>query len=125
MARILLVDDLPLVLEIVAKLLVKLNHQVQPVGEARDALALASGPGHFDLALIDLLLRGASGVELAKQIHALRPSLPIVMMSAHVDLVSAAALDSLRALGIDQVVLKPVGLVELDTAVRAALHKAR
>ena len=125
MARILLVDDLPMVLEIITKLLEKLGHQVQPVGEAREALVLAAGPGHFDLALIDLLLRGSSGVELAKQIHALRPSLPIVMMSAHVDLVSAAALDSLRILGIDHVVLKPVGLVELDTAVRAALHRVR
>jgi CheY-like chemotaxis protein len=124
MARILLVDDLPVVLEIISKLLQKLKHEVRSAQDSHQAMALlATEP--FDLALIDLRLRGLSGIEVARQVRAAHPAMPMVMMSAHVDLVSPAALDVLWGLGIDHILTKPVGLGELETAVNGALLKAR
>jgi CheY-like chemotaxis protein len=123
MAKILLVDDLPVVLEVIARLLEKLGHEVWRARDAREALGLLHGPGQFDLAIIDVLLKGTSGIDLAKQIRSELASFPMVAMSAHVDLVSANAMGSLRKLGIDHIVEKPVNVGDLDAAVKSVLRK--
>ncbi len=125
MARILLVDDLPMILEVISRLLGKLKHEVATARDAREAMVLLAGPRPFDLAIIDVLLKGTSGIELARQIRAERPGFPIVAMTAHLGMVSPGSLATLRDLGVDHVIEKPVNLADLDAAVRGALRKAR
>jgi CheY-like chemotaxis protein len=125
MANILLVDDLPMVLEVISRLLGKLEHKVTTAADAHEAMALLAGPQRFDLAIIDVLLKATSGIELAKQVRAREPGLPIVAMTAHIGMVSPGSLATLRGLGVDRVIEKPVNLGDLDAAVKGALRKAR
>ena len=123
MAKILLVDDLPMVLDIISRLLGKLKHEVTTAGDAHAAMVLLNGPRSFDLAIIDVLLKGTSGIELAKQVRAEKPGLPMIAMTAHIGMVSPGSLATLRSLGIDHVIEKPVSLGDLDAAVKGALCK--
>jgi DNA-binding NarL/FixJ family response regulator len=83
-ARIFIVDDHPMTRSGLTHLI---NHQSDTVvcGEAEnagDALDLldVSKP---DLMLIDITLPGKSGLELIKDVRAMRPDLPILVISMH------------------------------------------
>ena len=83
-AQILIVDDHPMTR---AGLTHLINHQADTVicGEAENAadaldLLAASQP---DLMLIDITLPGKSGLELIKDVKAIRPDLPILVISMH------------------------------------------
>ena len=56
------------------------------VGSAEEALAALSGGDAglaVDLVVTDLSLPGMSGIELVKHVHALRPGLPVLVVSRH------------------------------------------
>ena len=83
-AQILIVDDHPMTR---AGLTYLLNHQPDTVvsGEAENAaealdLLAVSQP---DLMLIDITLPGKSGLELIKDVKAIRPDLPMLVISMH------------------------------------------
>jgi DNA-binding NarL/FixJ family response regulator len=83
-AQILIVDDHPMTR---AGLTYLLNHQPDTVvsGEAENAaealdLLAVSQP---DLMLIDITLPGKSGLELIKDVKAIRPDLPMLVVSMH------------------------------------------
>jgi DNA-binding NarL/FixJ family response regulator len=82
--RILIVDDHPMTR---AGLVHLINHQAEMVvdGEAEDAaqaldLLASKRP---DLMLIDITLPGKSGLELIKDVKAMRPDLPMLVLSMH------------------------------------------
>ena len=82
--RILIVDDHPMTR---AGLVHLINHQAEMVvdGEAEDAaqaldLLASQRP---DLMLIDITLPGKSGLELIKDVKAMRPDLPMLVLSMH------------------------------------------
>jgi DNA-binding NarL/FixJ family response regulator len=82
--RIFLVDDHPLVREWLANLI----HQ-QPdlivCGEAENAAHAAQqfDACQPDLAIVDISLPGASGIELIRQLRTLKPGLQIIVLSMH------------------------------------------
>ena len=83
-ARILIVDDHPMTR---AGLVHLINHQPEMVvdGEAEDAaqaldLLASKRP---DLMLIDITLPGKSGLELIKDVKAMLPDLPMLVLSMH------------------------------------------
>ena len=83
-ARILIVDDHPMTR---AGLTHLINHQPDTLvcGEAENAaqaldLLTKSQP---DLMLLDITLPGKSGLELIKDVRAMRPDLPILVISMH------------------------------------------
>jgi len=90
--------------------------------EALDALAAASRDGvKFDLILLDALMPGMDGLELAERI-ADRPELkgPAIMM-----LSSAGRPEDVircRTLGIDVCLTKPVSGADLQTAIASVVH---
>ncbi|MFY9987065.1 MAG: response regulator transcription factor, partial [Chthoniobacterales bacterium] len=82
--RILIVDDHPMTR---AGLVHLINHQPEMVvdGEAEDAaqaldLLASKRP---DLMLIDITLPGKSGLELIKDVKAMHPDLPMLVLSMH------------------------------------------
>lgn len=83
-SKILLVDDHPLVREWLANLI---NQQtdLQVCGEASNAAtALAAiGTTKPQVAVVDIMLEGGSGIELIKNIRALHPSVIVVVLSMH------------------------------------------
>jgi CheY-like chemotaxis protein len=82
--RILVVDDEPLVRELVREVLVREGYAVWHAGTAEQALALVGGPdldGPPDLLVTDLTMPGMDGVTLARTLRATAPTLMALLMS--------------------------------------------
>ena len=87
--------------------------------EMREALANAAAP--VDLVLLDVMLPGASGMDLLREIRAASPRLPVVMLTARGE-------ETDRVLGLelgaDDYVTKPFGRRELVARLRAVLRRS-
>ena len=96
----------------------------EPAGSAwrRAALeASAAGPERFDAVLSDEAMPGMTGCELAAALRARRPALPVVLVSGFV---TPALAQRARALGVHEVLGKPLDRAELARALAAALRAA-
>ena len=88
--RILIVDDHPMMRKGLAQLIdnepdLKVSAEADTAGQAIDLVAKQK----FDLALLDISLPDKSGLELIKDIHALSPELPMLVVSMHDEMISA------------------------------------
>ena len=99
-ARALVVDDDPDILEVLEMRLQSMGLDVALARSYRDAVSLLDGRG-FDVALFDLRLEPASGLQLMEAAHQRQPRLPVLIMTAHgtietaVDAVQRGAFDYL------------------------------
>jgi PAS domain S-box-containing protein len=117
---ILFVDDEPAVVQIGGRMLTKLGYRPLAFTSAMDALAaFRANPDEIDLVLTDMTMPNISGVELARQVYALRPGLPLVITSGHMQAEDA---DQARALGVRCFVEKPFMLSTLAETFYQALH---
>jgi CheY-like chemotaxis protein len=107
--RVLLVDDEPLVREIVGDLLAQDGHLFDTATDGFDALAKFS-PDAFDLVLTDRCMPGMNGDLLAARIKAMKPSMPVIMMTGVGDFMNSPPQD------VDVLVNKPLGLNDLRRA---------
>ncbi|MDX2059886.1 MAG: CHASE domain-containing protein [Gemmatimonadales bacterium] len=117
--RILIVDDeAPLAL-FCGKVLEGSGYQVATHTQPEVALAeYEHAPSAFDLALLDLTMPHMTGVTLAGRLRALRPDLPIILMTGYASTLTDA---SVRDIGVDRLLLKPPDLKTLTTAVADCL----
>lgn len=80
--RILIVDDEPLVREVLAAMLAEQRFEVLTVGSGEEALVALGGPETpFGLIIVDMHMPGLSGVETCRAIRKLRPEIPILLIS--------------------------------------------
>jgi DNA-binding response OmpR family regulator len=122
MGKILVVEDDPAVQKALKRLFESEGYLVEVQGNGKSALESfqASPPS---VIILDLRLPKLSGGDVCKEIKALAPTLPIVVLSATSD-VSDKVL--LLELGADDYVTKPFSPRELLARVRAALrHTSR
>lgn len=121
-STILVVDDEAPVAEIFGEMLGRLGHSVTTLHSPHEALQLfRADPQRFDLIVTDQTMPGLSGDELAREMLAIRPSLPIIICSGHSELDEATALD----LGVRRLLAKPVTNATLCAAVRDCLEAER
>ncbi|WP_067065080.1 ATP-binding protein [Roseateles chitosanitabidus] len=116
---LLLVDDEAPLVEFAEELLAELGYE--PVGFTDSAAALEAferAPARFDAVLTDETMPGLSGVELTRRLLALRPGLPVLVMSGYggEELEAKVAAAGARAL-----VRKPLNATELAQAVAAVV----
>lgn len=78
--RVLVVDDEPDELALLARHLRRLGHEVRATKSAEDALADEDNL-EVDVAIVDLRLPGMGGWELVDVLHARRPGLPVIVTS--------------------------------------------
>jgi two-component system invasion response regulator UvrY len=117
--RILLVDDHPAVSQRIGELLAGSVPDAEVVSavSGEEGLSLAwTQP--FDLVLLDLRLPGRSGIEILKELRAIKPLLPVIIVSSLPD--SPYATLARRAGAID-FVTKSALVQELGRAVKSAL----
>lgn len=82
MARILLVDDSPIMRSIIRETLQRSDHTITgEAGNAAEGMKLFDAE-HPDLILLDILLPGESGLELLKKIHHRGTGVKILVVSA-------------------------------------------
>ncbi len=84
---ILCVDDEAIGLSVRKMLLESRGYRVFVAETGADALVLFSSED-LDLVILDYLMRGMNGDIVAQRMKELRPELPIIMLSAYVDLPS-------------------------------------
>ena len=117
---ILFVDDEPAVVQIGRRMLTKLGYRPLAFTSSTEALAaFRENPAKIDLVLTDLTMPNISGVEFARQVYALRPGMPLVITSGHMQSDDA---DQARALGVRCFVEKPFMLGTLAETFHQALH---
>ena len=81
--KVLLVEDEPLVRDMVRAFLERAGYGVEAVGTAEEVLDTWSDRA-VDLLLTDVMLPGQTGVELATQLREQRPDLKVLYMSGNV-----------------------------------------
>jgi CheY-like chemotaxis protein len=85
MANILVVDDDPSILQLVIVILTENGHTVLSASTGLEALMLYSSyRREVHLVLTDILMPGMDGIELAKRLRAINPTVKIMLMSGFV-----------------------------------------
>jgi PAS domain S-box-containing protein len=83
--KILSVDDDPLVAFNTTAMLADLGHEVYSATNGSDALDLVRREKNIDLIITDQAMPGMTGVELAKAVHAERPTIPILIATGYAE----------------------------------------
>ena len=107
--RILVVDDEPMVAEVIAEAIRTTGHEALVALDGAEALDIL-GVTPVDGVFLDLVMPGLGGLELLARVRNSFPQLPVVILSAHVDDDTAREALKLGAVGI---VSKPAALAEL------------
>ena len=119
-ARILLVDDHPLVRHGMKALLESSPGFAVPYeaddGEEAIAIAKHSKP---DVIVMDVTMHGMNGIEATEEIHRLEPQIPILMLSMYAD---RAFVEAAREAGAQGYVTKDEADMTLIEAVNAVLN---
>ncbi len=83
-ATVLVVEDNPVVLHLVVRSLERAGFRVVATTDSTEAEALAeAAEGRIDLLLTDVVMPVMQGPEVAAQVRALYPELPVLFMSAY------------------------------------------
>ena len=121
--RVLIVDDEPAIRDMVAYALRQGEYEPVHAGDAREA-QVAIADRVPDLILLDWMLPGASGLELARRWRRedLTREVPIIMLTARGE--ENDRVGGLEA-GVDDYVVKPFSARELLARIRAVMRRAR
>jgi CheY-like chemotaxis protein len=83
---LLVVEDEPAVRNLVASSLRNDGYELLLAASADEALTIAEAhDGKIDLLLTDAMMPGRSGIELARELVAQRPDLPVILMSGYTE----------------------------------------
>ena len=116
-AKILLVEDDSAIVTTLRRVLADEGYEVT-VEQNGDAGLVRAKEGSFDVVITDLKLPGLSGLELVRELHASRPRLPILMMTAHGT--TETAIEATQS-GAYDYLLKPFEIPELLLLVEQAV----
>jgi signal transduction histidine kinase/CheY-like chemotaxis protein len=120
---VMIVDDERMLIALAEEMLAGLGYE--PVGfdsgeKALQAFRLA--PQRFDVVLTDENMPGLTGTELTRQVRQIRPDIPVILMSGHG---GAQLAERAAAVGISEVLRKPVQRSDLSEALDRALRSAQ
>ena len=120
--HILLVDDEEALVKAIKRLLVRTGYKVTAYADAQAALQdFISRPEDIHLVFTDFTMPGMNGLELASQIHKIRPELPVVIATGYSgDLITSAQLAELP--NIRKVVEKPLSPEAITRLIAELLH---
>ncbi len=118
--RILIVEDEARIRAFLARAFEAEGLVVDVAGDGEHGIVRALG-GSYQLVILDLMLPGRDGLELLGELHARRPELPVLILSARSDL--ATKLRGFELGAVDHL-SKPFALDELLARARVALRRA-
>jgi PAS domain S-box-containing protein len=120
--RVLVVDDDPAVAETTKIVLEQFGYAVTVRSGGQEALELfRKDPRRFDLVLSDQTMPYMTGDHLARELIRIRIDIPIILMTGYSETVDER---KCTQLGIDRLLMKPVGPNDLARAVRDVLDRA-
>jgi PAS domain S-box-containing protein len=117
--RILLVDDEEAIVDLAKQLLQRLGYRVTTRTSSSQALeTFREHPKDFDLVITDYTMPRLTGLDLAREMLAVRPQVPIIICTGYAGQLSA---ESVTQAGIRRLVQKPFVLHEVARAIREVL----
>jgi CheY-like chemotaxis protein len=119
--RVLYIDDEESLVFLVSRMLQRRGFEVSGHTDQQEGLAaLRSDPHRIDLAVVDYNMPGMSGLDVAREIRAIRPALPVAIASGFItdELREAAA-----AMGIHDLIFKPNAVEEFCEVVLRLVPK--
>ena len=117
-----LVDDEETVVDLARELLMSIGYKVSAFTKSLEALdAFSAAPDSFDIIVTDHTMPELIGTDLAKRAQAIRPDIPVIIVTGFAGATLAEA-DSDE--GIADIVLKPFSRRQLDNAIRRTLEYA-
>lgn len=120
---ILLVDDEKALIDLGRDLLERLGYRVETRASSIDAIeAFKVNPQKYDLIISDVTMPKMTGDEMAQQIKAVRPEIPIILCSGFSNRINEL---SMETLGVNAILMKPIIYSELAHTVRRVLDSSR
>lgn len=119
--RILLVDDDREVGHAMTRMLERLGYEVSCFDDAKAALEdFKSGETAYDIALLDQAMPEVDGVSLGQMLKNIEEGFPVIIVSGYSEDLSVK---SIKSLGLDDYILKPVLDDELAESIYGLLHE--
>jgi CheY-like chemotaxis protein len=121
---ILYVDDESDVLQTEAETLKRLGYEVITSSTSTEALEIFKQQ-HDTIILVisDIVLPVLTGNELAKEIHAISPRIPIILLTSNTQLITTELTQQAMAIGVTCILEKPFSRADLSEAITEALQK--
>ncbi|KPA16131.1 two component system sensor histidine kinase, hybrid [Candidatus Magnetomorum sp. HK-1] len=119
--HILLVDDELEVVKALEQMLKKIGYVVTTeLSSKRTLETIEKNPDSFDLLLTDQTMPQMTGMTLAKKVLNIRPDFPIIICSGYS---SQLTQENLNAIGVKDILHKPITIKELGKKIRSVLDK--
>ncbi|MFH2100161.1 MAG: ATP-binding protein [Pseudomonadota bacterium] len=119
--HLLLVDDEPLILDMMAEMLEAAGYRVsQETSGVRALETFRDHPGLFDAVITDMTMPHMTGDVLAKRIMEIRPDVPIILCTGFSEKING---EKARQMGIAAFLLKPVVMKKLGGILHELLGK--
>jgi PAS domain S-box-containing protein len=116
---ILIVEDEPSLAEITARSLKKIGYDTVVRLDGCEALQdFKRQPERFDLILTDQIMPQMTGTKMAAEILKFRPEIPIIIMTGTLD---KSLLEKAQRIGVKKVIIKPLSINELNSAIKELL----
>ncbi len=117
--RILFVDDEEILTEMGQELLESFGYHVLSTTSSVEALNIfKADPSAIDLVITDMTMPGLTGKELAKELMAIRPEIPVILCTGFCETFNEK---QAKDAGIREVVMKPYSAHNLDKVIRKVL----
>ena len=120
--RIIIVDDEEFFREVIRESLGLLGYEVVAQSSSLQTLhTIKNNPKGFDLLITDQTMPEMTGTQLAQHILAINPFMPIILCTGYSETITE---DNASNFGISKLLMKPVNIEELATAVHNVLKSA-
>ena len=117
--HVLIVDDETMLVDMMRQVLEQLGYTVSAHTDSKVALEdFASCPRAYDLLITDMTMPGMTGTSLAKAVKAIRADMPVILCTGFNEQISKK---SAQSLGIQALIMKPVGMQQLAETIRDVL----
>jgi len=121
--HILFVDDEQVLVEIGEQMLTRLGYQVTTRTSSLEALDLFRAKRSlFDLVITDLTMPNMVGVDLAREIHRIRPDIPVILCTGYSERLTERRA---KELGISEFLMKPIAMEQIATTIRNILDEKK
>lgn len=114
---VLLADDDSLSLEVLSRMLSSIGYTVQGVANGKTALDIFSRePYGYSLVLLDQIMHGVTGIDVAEALLKIRSDIPILLISGC--FLSDRTMLVAEEVGIRKILTKPIDIDQLEQAIR-------
>lgn len=120
---ILLVDDEKVMVDVTKQILERLGYAVVATTSSIVALeAFQEEPDEFDLVITDQTMPNMTGTQLARELIAIKPDIPVILCSGYPENVN---LEEVQSIGIKKFITKPISKQDIAALIREVLDRER